>query len=151
VTEGPRVERALFALERDGPSTILVGFDGSEPAWRALHYAVGLARRQMSKIVAVYASQLPATSFAAPQVIPAMVDLRKRLAVDIQAVAREHGVDITFLASEGDPVTVLTNVANDHHVDLIVLGASDKITHRFFGSVALRTIKSRRCPVTVVP
>ena len=40
----------------DGPTTLVVGVDGSDTATRALYYALGLARRQHSSVIAVYAT-----------------------------------------------------------------------------------------------
>lgn len=145
---------SAYTLGNDGPTTILVGVDGSESAWRALHYAVGLARRQASRLVGVYANQLPVMSYAAVPVSDVTYvgeDLNSQLADQVQAVAQEHGVRITFAAALGDPVVVLTEVANEYHADLIVVGASNRAFHRLFGSVAVRSIRTRLCPVTVVP
>jgi nucleotide-binding universal stress UspA family protein len=155
-TAGPTGEDAVgphrAELTTDGPATILVGVDGSDSSWRALHYAVGQARRQASRIVAVYVYHLP--GFAHPDVaaVAAMGDcLGPQLADSVKAVGQEYDVDIDFVPLEGDPVVVLKKVAIDHHADLIVVGASQKAAHRVFGSTALRCVRARRWPVTVVP
>jgi hypothetical protein len=44
-------------------SLLVVGIDGSNTSWRALHYAFGLARRQGGFVVAVFAFT-PITSCA---------------------------------------------------------------------------------------
>jgi nucleotide-binding universal stress UspA family protein len=140
-----------FELGTDGPSAILVGFDDSDSSWRALHYAIGLARRQHSKIVAVYACPLPGLCYGAT-VVPTISDyLRPELAAMVQRIGREHDVEITFVSAPGDPAAVLTAAAADWHADLIVVGASTRAGHRLFGSIALRTVRARRFPVTVVP
>ena len=151
MTPDPEGQASVFELGSDGPGTILVGVDGSDSSWRALHYAIGLARREASRIVVVYAIRLPATSYAAPGVLYAINDLSAQLGGDVEALGRAHGIDITFVTSDRDPVTALTTATIAHRADLIVVGASEKTTHRFFGSTATRTIKTRCCPVTVVP
>ena len=55
-----------FELGTDGPTSILVGVDGSTTAARAGWYAAGLARRQGARVVAVYVEPGPGISGAAP-------------------------------------------------------------------------------------
>ena len=49
-----------FELGTDGPSAIVVGIDGSTTSLRASAYALGLARRQHSRLVAVYVGSISA-------------------------------------------------------------------------------------------
>src|ERR1700689_4204398 len=51
---GPREMAAGFELGCDGPTTIVVGVDGSDTATRALYYALGLARRHHCSVIALY-------------------------------------------------------------------------------------------------
>ncbi len=55
-----------FEFGTDGPSLILVGVDGSRTSLRAAAYAGGLARRQDSRLLAVYVGRKPASVGAAP-------------------------------------------------------------------------------------
>ena len=43
-----------FEIGRDGPTAVVVGVDGSDPSLRAAAYAVGVCRRQGSRLVVVY-------------------------------------------------------------------------------------------------
>jgi hypothetical protein len=52
--------RRRFELGTDGPGAIVVGIDGSTPSLRAAAYAAGLARRQRTRLVAVYVRTPPA-------------------------------------------------------------------------------------------
>jgi nucleotide-binding universal stress UspA family protein len=54
-----------FELGTDGPSLIMVGVDGSRTSLRAAAYAAGLARRQRSRLLAVYVGRVPASAAAA--------------------------------------------------------------------------------------
>ena len=56
-----------------------------------------------------------------------------------------------FRPEEGDPFTVLSRIATEVRADLVVVGASGGLGHRFAGSVAVRLVKTGRWPVTVVP
>ena len=142
-----------FELGRDGPTTLVVGVDGSDTAARALYYALGLARRQHCSVIAVYAITTPAGYDGAMGGVPyqASLEVAAELKPKIQALAADYHVRAMFVSVPGDPVTVLTKIAAAHHADGIVLGASTAFGHRLFGSAAVRTVRRCRCPVTVVP
>ncbi|NMH99768.1 universal stress protein [Pseudonocardia acidicola] len=147
-----------FELGCDGPATVVVGVDGSDTGWRALYYAVGQARRQGSRVLAVYAERLPAASFAVAGTVAiptldeaADAQFRASLRTTVEELGREQGVDAQFVLAEGDPVLALTRVAEQVHADAIVVGASMQAGHRLFGSVAVRAVRAGGRPVTVVP
>ena len=142
-----------FELGGDGPTTLVVGVDGSDTATRALYYALGLARRQHCSVIAVYAMTTPAAYDGTMGCAPyqASLEAAGELKSKIQALAADYDVTTMFVSMAGDPVTVLTKIAAAHHADGIVLGASRAIGHRLFGSTAVRTVRRCRCPVTVVP
>jgi nucleotide-binding universal stress UspA family protein len=144
---------ARFELGCDGPTTLVVGVDGSDTATRALYYALGLARRQHSSVIAVYATTIPAGYNAEMGGAPyqASLEAAAELEPRIQALAADYHVKSKFVSVPGDPVTVLIKIAAEHHADGIVLGASTAIGHRLFGSAAVRAVRRCRCPVTVVP
>jgi nucleotide-binding universal stress UspA family protein len=146
---------AGFELGCDGPTTLVVGVDGYDTATRALYYALGLARRQRSSVIAVYAMTTPAgydyhAAIDGAQ-YQASLELAEDLKAKIEALAVEYHVNAQFVAVAGDPVTVLIKIAAAHHADGIVLGASTTIGHKLFGSAAVRAVRRCRCPVTVVP
>lgn len=148
---------ADFRLESDGPRVIVVGVDGSPPSWRALHFGIGAARRQGSRVVVVYAHRIPALAYNALNPVSPLTaevihpDVPKELVDEIASLAREYPVDIQLLLVEGDAVAALTATAERFHADMIVVGASEKAGHRVFGSTAVRAVKARACPITVVP
>jgi nucleotide-binding universal stress UspA family protein len=147
-----------FELGTDGPTSILVGVDGSTTASRAAWYAAGLARRQRTRVVAVYvepgatmAAAVPSGAglYAAQQEAFDEVadDLRQRA----ESISGELGVDVTFIAVHGDPFTELRRIADEIRADAVVVGASAKAGHRLVGSLAIRLVRANRWPVTVVP
>jgi nucleotide-binding universal stress UspA family protein len=142
-----------FELGCDGPTTLVVGVDGSDTATRALYYTLGLARRQRCTVIAVYAITTPAGYDGALGAAPyqASLDQAGDLGSTIAALAADFQVTAKFVAVPGDPLSVLIKVAAAHHADGIVLGASKAIGHRLFGSTAVRAVRRCRCPVTVVP
>ena len=148
---------SLFELGTDGPTSILVGIDGSTTSVRAGWYAAGLARRQRARLTAVYVVR-PATGLAAAGSAALEVARRQtdaQIADDMRRGAeeffRELGVPITFIATWGNPFTELCRIAEEIRADAVVVGASAHATHRLVGSLAVRLVKAGRWPVTVVP
>ncbi|MDR2987630.1 MAG: universal stress protein [Nocardiopsaceae bacterium] len=150
-------EEARFEIGRDGPTSILVGVDGSTTASRAGWYAAGLARRQGARLTAVYVAPLTAgvtvPSSAGVEVVrreaeeEAIADMRRQAA----ELSSELGVSITFIAARGDAFSELSRIAEEIHADAVVVGASTHVGHRLIGSLAVRLVKAARWPVTVVP
>lgn len=148
---------APFELGTDGPTSILVGVDGSTTSQRAGWYAAGLARRQRARVTAVYVAPMSSGVAvpAAAGVEAARREADEQTAEDMRRRAeefsREFGVPIAFLAVRGDPFTELRRVADEIRADAVVVGASAHAGHRLVGSLAVRLVKAARWPVTVVP
>jgi nucleotide-binding universal stress UspA family protein len=152
------VEHGDFELGTDGPSAILVGVDDSVTGLRAAAYAAGLARRQRARVIAVYVAPLAGmamVSSAGPSVLmaenEAHEEVAKELAGRADAMARELGISVTFIAAHGDPFTEIVRVAKETRADAVVVGASLKAGHRLMGSLAVRLVRAGKWPVTVVP
>ena len=145
----------MFELGTDGPSTIVVGVDGSTTSMRAGAYAAGLARRQRSRLVVVHvlaigglASLIPSGMAAVRQ---ASQEIAEELRRQVAEAAEARGVPVTFVAVQGDPYLELVRIADQMRADVVVVGASTKRTHRLAGSLAIRLVRAGRWPVTVVP
>jgi len=145
----------MFELGTDGPSLILVAIDGSDTSMRAGAYAVGLARRQGSKVVCVYVGQIAGIAAGVPSAVGALIQMHDSVARNLQAQIEERtpplGVEVIFLERRGDPYTEITRVADEMRVDAVIVGRSSQRGHRFFGSLAVRLVRDARWPVTVVP
>jgi nucleotide-binding universal stress UspA family protein len=148
-----------FELGTDGPSAIVVGIDGSRTSLRANAYAAGLARRQGSRLVAVYVGSISPLSAGEPAaaavLLAAHSEAFKQTAADLrreaEKAAREQGISITFVATRGDSFAELHRIAREIRADAIVVGASTKAVHRLAGSLAVRLVRAGKWPVTVVP
>ena len=148
-----------FELGTDGPSAIVVGIDGSAASMRAGAYAAGLARRQRARLVAVYVGSDSAKCATEPSAAVvnrmALAEAFEQTAADLrleaEKTAREHGISITFVATRGDSLAELHRIAQETCADAIVVGASTKPGHRLAGSLAVRLVRARKWPVTVVP
>lgn len=144
-----------FELGTDGPGAIVVGVDGSPTSMRAAAYAAGLARRQHTRLIAVYARSAPPTlitltdhsGMAMTAVLEAQQELERQLRAEIGA----WGADTELVVRRGDPLTVLSAVAKEKRADALIVGSSAGLGHRIAGSLAVRLVRSGRWPVTVVP
>lgn len=152
-------EAGHFELGTDGPTTILVGVDGSPMSLRAGAYAGGLARRQRAHLAVVYVAPVAAMSAAAPVAGAALAvaqgeaydEIAEDLRRQVEQWAHERGVAATFVATRGDPYTELRRIAAELRADAVVVGASAKAGHRLIGSLAVRLVRAGQWPVTVVP
>lgn len=154
MTAGFELGRGGFEIGRDGPSRILACIDGSPTSMRAAAYAAGLARRQRSKLVAVYVASTTLAAMA-PQLTGAMQNaqdaLMASLRADLEAGAAQLGIEASFVAVYGDPYGEICRVAEQERVDAVIVGASAQAGHRLVGSLAIRLVRAGRWPVTVVP
>jgi nucleotide-binding universal stress UspA family protein len=144
-----------FELGSDGPRTFVVGVDGSDTSWRALYYALGLARRQRTTIVAVFVVTAPLAIGDDGTIADAAVRARTQAAEElepaIRALATDYGVRTEFIARAGDPVGLLIEIATERRADALIVGTSQARIHRVRGSIAVRAVRRCPCPVTVVP
>jgi len=144
-----------FELGCDGPTTFVVGVDGSDTSWRALYYALGLARRQHAAILAVHVVSTPLAvaddGTLAGAVEQANANLANDLGPAVLVLAADYGVRTEFVSRVGDPVTILIEAAAEHRADALIVGASHARVHHLLGSKAVRAVRRCQCPVTVVP
>lgn len=145
-------EAARLEFGSDGPSRLVVGVDGSETSWHALYYAFGLARRQRSMVIAVYATARRPVFEGFPGCAADTGDeVAAELRAAVSALSAEHDVVAEFVCARRDPVPSLIEVATQRRADAIIIGASKAFGHKLFGSNAVRTVRRSKCPVTVVP
>lgn len=144
-----------FELGTDGPTTILVGIDGSRTSMRAAAYAAGLARRQSAELIAVHVITPSGLAGLAPSAAGSFQQTQRQVADELRTelvgAAASIGLDLEFVSAVGDAYDQLSLLATQRRVDAVVVGASEKTGHRIVGSLATRLVRAARWPVTVVP
>lgn len=139
-------------MSGDGPRAILVGIDGSDSSLRAAAYAVGLARRQRCRLVAVFVRTLPPFMLPTDTIGSAVTTLMDTHdAVERELRRALADVDAHLIVRIGEPYTELLAVAQELRADAVIVGRSTKTLHRIAGSLAVKLVRCGRWPVTVVP
>lgn len=148
-----------FELGTDGPIALVVGVDGSATSLRAAAYAAGLARRQRTKLVIVYARRHPPalvslgdqSGIAIREMLIAQDEVERQLREALRTQASLWQLDAQVVVRDGDPLTVLSEVAREVRADAVIVGSSASMGHKIAGSLAVRLVRAARWPVTVVP
>jgi nucleotide-binding universal stress UspA family protein len=137
-------------------SRMIVGVDGSDPAMRALRWALGEARDRGATLVVAHVAAGPpptATALAPPGPTAAeLEELGRRLVVDeILAGLDTAGVTIEPVAVAGHPAEELCSLSQG--ADLLVVGARGLggFGGLMLGSVSQQVVAHAPCPVVVVP
>lgn len=137
------------------PNCVLVAVDLSRTSLRAADYAAGLARRNGVGVVGVYVRQYSALVLANPGVTAyaqsAESEVAKEAGEYLAESALRLGTACAFTVLEGPPAETIRNLARDLHVSALVVGASERLVHRWFGSLSARLARTAPCPVIVVP
>ena len=138
------------------PTRIAVGVDGSGPSFRALSYALTLAKLSKSTIILAHVVLLPLG--ATSQTLAA---LRKEMSTKGQEIlgkatemARSSTVPVETRIVETDRSisTAIVELANKERADLIVVGTQGTSGYGklMLGSTAAGTVTQANCPVLVV-
>lgn len=137
----------------------MVGVDGSDASLRAAAYAVGIARRERAKLVGVYVRRVTAgVPFVAEQMMDGLVaayeaqdETEAYLHEAFTYYTRTWGVAAHLVVRTGDPLVVLTGIADRVLADAVVVGTSTSLRYRGAGSLGMRLVRCSRWPVTIVP
>jgi nucleotide-binding universal stress UspA family protein len=157
-----QLDRAGIGLARDRasarsavPRHIVVGFDGSEHARRALERAVQLAGPATTVAVVAAVDVLPPMGGRGPGASP--IDPREA-AERSDALAEacsylgEHGVEAQPVEGFGEPAKVIAEAAADLGADLVVVGTRghNVVGRVLLGSVSTGVVHRAPCDVLVV-
>ena len=140
---------------------IVVGYDGSPPASRALDGAVALLRGRTGRVDVVWVAHLSTTVMMSPGAIAEMEagfdELEPELRTQAAGQLDSHGVAWGFERRQGLVADELVDVATGLHdaspdqTVVIVVGSSSHATHRMVGSVAVNLARHSPVPLVIVP
>lgn len=149
---------------------ILAATDGSENGDRAVDIAADLARQADCDLLLLNVAHAPPrTGYSVEDLDPELkalmdaegiplVEIYQSIAEEIVAkaarrAAARHAPRICTLVSAGDAANTIRDIAEDRHMDFIVVGKRGlgRIAGLLHGSVSQKLASNARCSVVVVP
>jgi len=140
---------------------LVVGYDGSPPASRALDAAVGLLQGRAGRIDVVYVAHLPSMDMLSPGAVAEMEvsfdeierDLRTAAAEQLRGLEEGWGFERRQGMIADQLIAAAKDARDDHPGDrvIIVAGSSSHATHRLVGSVADSLARHSPVPLVIVP
>jgi nucleotide-binding universal stress UspA family protein len=143
--------------------TIVVGYDGDEPAARALDRAIEQAHHVPARLVVVAVSEMPLNP-EGPQSFGTLDDTPARMIPLVEppelesvfAAARSRveaaGLEADYMWAAGEPANAIVSAARDREADLVVLGSHHhgRFSRLLGTDVAAEVKRSAGCDVIVV-
>ena len=131
---------------------ILVAYDGSDGAKRALEQAAELGHNGASVSVVSVAEPLPQFGRAAAMLGPEEDEERKRELREAKSVLAGKGIDASLVERKGDAATMIIEEADNEGVEMIVMGTRGLNTAQrwLLGSVSSKVVEHAPCNVLVV-
>jgi nucleotide-binding universal stress UspA family protein len=144
---------------RDRPAglfrRVLVGFDGSTEAQRALLVAVTLASEVGGQVHVLLVARPPAHAETEGEAMRAVESERESLSRGLSEVESRspHRASVTTaVVLADDPAPAIAAYAEEHGYDLVVVGTHGRehSTHRGIGRSVEALLRHHPCPVLVV-
>ena len=146
------------------PSThlyLVIGYDGSAPAVRALDTAINLMRGREGSIEVLYVPQLTTAEMMSAAAVAETEATFDEIAQDLRAQAAEQlrGRDDRWVFARGRGTITdaligsAEKIRDDRPGDnvAIVVGGSSQAMHRLVGSVSVSLARRAQVPVLIVP
>jgi nucleotide-binding universal stress UspA family protein len=140
---------------------LIVGYDGSPPADRALDAAVRLLRGRTGRIDVVYVAHLTSTEMMSAGAVGEMEITFDEVEQELRASTAKRldasGLDWSFYRREGpiavELITVASAISEEHPGDtvVIVVGSSSSPVHRMVGSAPVSLARHSPVPLIIVP
>ena len=130
---------------------VLLAYDGSDGAKRALETVVALHHEGDAVTIVNSAEGLPLFGYAGTLPTLEQEAERHRQAVKAQAALAEHGIEAAVVERHGEPATAILDEADTEGTELIVMGTRGMSTAErwLVGSVSTKVLHHTRCSVLV--
>ena len=134
---------------------ILHANDGSDQAFKALSFAIEMAKQNAAELHMLSVEEIPPMPDSIEEVRETTGIAARRFHTVVQrarAMARERGLILQTHVLAGHPVRTVIDLARELGIDLLVIGATghSALYERMIGSRADRIIQLASCPVLVV-
>ncbi len=133
---------------------ILIPVDGSDSSERALGKAIELANALKAKLIFLYVAnvnQLAVNSCLSAELLEAMNKAGDVILTHAEE-SSSNGIETERIMETGSPAPVIIDVAEEHGVDLIVMGSRGLglVKGVLLGSVSQYVVENAKCAVMVV-
>lgn len=150
----PQVTPAAALLTGGSTRPILVGYDGSASSKHALVYAARQAGQEAQPLLLAHIHASTAsydTGFGWPDPPQDPAELVEWLQAELTELVDTRDLPVQIVEGSGHAARRIAELAAEHHVAAIVLGAPEHRLHHLIGSVPAWLSRHARCPVTIVP
>jgi nucleotide-binding universal stress UspA family protein len=140
---------------------LVVGYDGSPPASRALDGAVRLLQGRTGRIDVVYVAQLSSLAMLSPGAIAEIEndfdEIEQQLRAQAAGQLGASGAAWEFQRRQGivgDELIAAATAFRDAGPDAtvaVIVGSSSHVAHRVVGSVAVSLARHSPVPLVIVP
>jgi nucleotide-binding universal stress UspA family protein len=134
--------------------TIVVGYDDTEPAKRALQRAAAFAKAFDGKLVvtSVAPMHVPLRGGIPPEDPTDSTGVHIDELKAAAAVLEGLGVEAEYVPAVGEPADTIVELANDHEATMIVVGTRElSVVQRLLGhSVSAAVARHAHCDVLIV-
>lgn len=133
-------------------NAIVVGYDGSEYAKRALDRAAALCDNGTVLHVVAAEQIMPQVRGSSGAVDPIEVEDRQQALEEAGAMLRERGISAKLVEARGDPAKMIVREAEAAGAELIVVGTRGRgpAGRALLGSVSTSVVQKAPCDVLVV-